>query len=280
MFHRDQWKAIFETEGLAERFLHKLLEAGSLVAQYNVELPGEDGIGRTEEGFALAYPATPLRYLALCATNSSGSELTRELQAAFPWCAEGIESEFEIESVLPDAEDPMEGGLVVATSFGGLLWLVDPLFFTNRHRYARGKKLRFAVAALAYSLALASTDYVEITGGGLLELERNRARERDPNADVSAIKSVRLWVKGSHYLFPDLKLPLLSSGYRVPVERVEELTVEGRRFVRVLISPFVCEDESESVGMWLYASPTVLQGYTPRVGDEIEGQAWIQGTLV
>jgi hypothetical protein len=56
----------------------------------------------------------------------------------------------------PDEEDPVEGGLEVAAPGGGLMWVVDPLFFSSRHQYALGRSVRLSIAALAYTLEVAS----------------------------------------------------------------------------------------------------------------------------
>jgi hypothetical protein len=86
MGHGEQWGAIFgDDQDSTTPLLYEVLESGRLVAEADVELRGDDGVLRTESGLALAYPATPLRYLALCATNSAGPEMTR-----FSECLPGV----------------------------------------------------------------------------------------------------------------------------------------------------------------------------------------------
>jgi hypothetical protein len=127
-------------------------------------------------------------------------------------------------------------------------------------------------------LEVASQEFIEVTEGGLLELERARVRQENPDVDLEEIKSVRLSMRGARGLFPHCTLPLLGSTFRVPVEAVEEFSVKGIRFVRLRISPLSAEEDA--VGMWLYVAPPVLGNYDPQIGDEVEGTAWIQGTLI
>lgn len=275
MVHGDQWRAVAESVEFVREMVPRLLERGRLVAEADVEIRGEDGVARAESGFALAYPDTPLRYLALCATNSAGSEIFREFINGSPFCAEGVEAELEIEEVLPD-EDPMEGGLVLATRDGGLMWLVDPLFFANRALYQPGRMLLFSVSALAYTVRPARTEPIVITSGNFLEFHRQRMLEEDPALDPDEIREVELSLEGARSFFPNNVDPLLGSTFRSPVEAVEAFEVEGTRFVRMRISPLT--DEEQTVSMWLYAAPHVLGDYAPQVGDEVEGTAWIQGT--
>ncbi|HET8654485.1 MAG TPA: hypothetical protein VFL93_03040 [Longimicrobiaceae bacterium] len=279
MVHGEQWSAVFEdVPGATAPLLPEILERGTYVGEGEVELEGGDGVVRMETGFALAYPETPLRYLALCATNSAGPEPTREFVTAFPWCAEGVEADLEIEEVLADRDDPMEGGLEVAAPGGGLMWLVDPFFFQHRHLYAPERTVRLSIAALAYSVSLAARDFVEVTEGPMLDLERSRISEADPDADPAEVTSVRLSLEGARALFPHPEEPLFGSTFRAPVEDLDEFSVGGVRFTRMLIAPLTTD--AGAVGMWLYASERVLQGCAPRVGDEIEGFAWLQATLV
>jgi hypothetical protein len=64
-----------------------------------------------------------------------------------------------------------------------------------------------------------------VTEGGLLELERARVWQENPEANLDPIKSVRLSMRGARGFFPHRTLPLLGSTFRAPVEAVEEFSV-------------------------------------------------------
>lgn len=122
MTHAEHWSAVLgDRESSLATLLPRTIERGALVAEATVHLDDERGSNsRRETGFALKYPATPLRYLALCATDSTGPVIERELVTAYPFCAEGLEAELEVDEVVRVPDDPMEGGLQVAAPWGGL----------------------------------------------------------------------------------------------------------------------------------------------------------------
>lgn len=278
MVHGEQWSALTDDRRLTEALIPTLLELGSAGNEAAVTF-FDQGVPRKEVGFTITYPETPLRFIALCATNSATEERYREFNTAFPLCHEGIESEFEIDEVLPDPEDPMEGGLCVGTLDGaGLIYLVDPFFFVNRDKYAPGIRVRMSIAGLALKIKPASMKPVRITEGSFLEFHRSRMMERDPSLDPTTITFAEIRMAGGRMLFPHRELPLLGSTFRSPIDEVEEVEVSGLPITRMLIGPLVDEDDNVQ-RMWLYAGEASLQGYRPRVGDEVEGVVAIQGIL-
>lgn len=281
MVHGDHWDAIFDDqEQVMDQVLVPLLESGNVVAQARHEIPDESGVPILKTVFALDWPETPLRYMAICATDPAANEPEDDLlHTFFPFCAEGVEVDLRIEGVHADEGDPLEGGVIAYAEHARMvvsLW--DPLFFLQRAYYEIGKTYRFILAGLALRLSKAEESAIEMTEGPLVELRRQRAREEDPSADVSAIQSATLHVAAdATLLFPVKDFPVWST-FRGPVEAIERFEVTGVPFLRLRTKVVSGEDRSLSIA--IYVPVERLEGYEPKIGDGIDGVVWLQGYAI
>ena len=275
MVHGDHWGAVFDIdEPVLVELIAELLNKGKLTGKGGSKFPSHPGMPM-EGPFALAWPETPLRFLALCIPRPDKTN-SAEYHNGFPFCAEGVEVELRIEDVRPEPDDSVEGCITgYSESMSWILAFYDPLFLFCRDEYAKGQSFRFSVAALALTIREAEETAIEITQGGMLEMERQRLLRENPLADVESVKSVTIYVPAdASILLPINDTPEWSE-YRGPVTRIEEFELLGERMLRLWTK--VISGENRELTIPVYASRLRLGDYQPAVGDSITGVAWLQG---
>ena len=275
MGHGNHWEAI---TGSAEESVGTLLPAtvakGKPTPKIQFLLPQEDGTKTEEIMIGMEYPETPLRYLAVIESDSV--KKSNFVSTAYPYCFEGCSHRIKIEKLEPDADGGCEG--IILGDFEGRASVAffDPLFFLNQSNYKLGEEYTFSIAALAYMLRKTDQNTITITEGPLIEMEKERLLEENPNADESGVTSVELSIEKSCWLMPreiqdDFE-------YRGIVDSVQHFEIEGTNFYGIKSTLFVA-DESPFEGV-IYASEAILEGYIPQAGDSIEAVIWLQGRLL
>jgi hypothetical protein len=214
-----------------------------------------------------------LRYLALVSTDSSEPGKNKFLYSAYPFCFDGCPNQIEIELIEPES---IEGIIHGSYDGGGSVAFFDPLFFLNRDRYSAGQTYTFSMAGLAYVIRKTTDEFIDVAEGPLIELEKQRLLDEDPNADTSYVKSVRVSLEGACWLFPTKIAD--DAEFRGIAGEVGYFEVEGIGFYRIKMT--LMRADEKPFDAIVYASEPVLKGYTPKIGDSIEGFLWMQGRLV
>ncbi len=158
---------------------------------------------------------------------------------------------------------------------GASISFFDPEFFKNRHIYESGKAYDFSVAGIAYVLKPAKQQSLTIDEGPILEMERERLLEEDPNADPNSIIPVELSLAEMRCLLPRELAD--DSEFRTVIDEAGYFEVEGHGVFRLRATMMIPDDHHFDIN--LYASEAVLEGYRPKPGDSIEGVLWLQGRL-
>lgn len=279
MTHGDHWSAIdSNVEERIDQLVPQILQEGRLGYRARASVALSDGPVRTEEVTEFRHGDGPIRFIAYVATNSSRPGNRHEFVVAFPFCWEGTTRRLTICETVVDPGDVEALVTALVGADGGLLWFFDPHHFACRERYAPESQLDFVLAGLAYVLRPASTAAIEVTGGDMLRLHRERVLEDDPTIDPETITSVSLSLEEAAFMFPRSEQPEVAE-FMTTVERVDEFELLGIRFVRIWAT-FMRLEEGEPLRLPVYASEETLGGYRPKVGDRIEGAMWLQGRPV
>lgn len=272
MGHGDHWEAVEKnySEFTAE-MLPLICEKGKLVGKNAFTHAIDDIANKSGVVFGLKYLDSPLHFLALVA---SGIEEGRnELWSAYPVCGEGIASRLIIDEVKA-WDNGIEGIIEASVPEGGMISFFDPFFFLNKDRYRLGEEVDVTLAALAYMVQKAEQLEIEIHEGPMLEIHRKSLLEEDPTLDISTITSVPISLDGAAMYFPrgetkdDAEL-------RFKVERVSPITCAERSFMQ--FSGTIMKPDRGDLKIIVYASEQVLNGYAPRIGDNVEAIVWMQG---
>jgi len=274
--HGDHWEAI---EGDAEKTVTHILpyaiEHGKVAGKSEFDCTGDDGVVRREKAFGLVHGEMPLRYFALICSNSGAAEPCNSVYSFYPFCASGITHRLTIEKLHP-WENGVEGVVQASTESGALIWFFDPYFFKDKDTYQVGQSYNICLGALAMALQPPTQHEIVVTSGPIIEIERKRALEEDPAADVSKITSVTFGLDNCSFCMPSEMNPDEAS-YRGMADEVGYFELEKSGIYRIKTA--IMRPEDSPVEIYLYASESVLKDYCPKAGDNLEGNIWLQGYI-
>lgn len=277
MGHGNHWETVEnDIEALLPRIIPAVIANGEILGESPFEHTTEDGRTLTEKVTAIAFPATPLHYLVLVASDSSKRKQSNYVFSAYPYCADGVINRIRINKVEPWC-NPIEGIINGTCRGGASVAFFDPDYYKNRHIYKPGKAYDFTVAGVAYTLQKATQNTIVVSEGPAIEFERQRLLEQNPNADVSDVNSVEISIAEMRYLMPRDKVED-DSEFRTIAEEVGYFEAEGLGFYRIRATLTIPNDFP--FDGYIYASESVLKGYRPQKGDAIEGFLWLQGHLI
>lgn len=110
----------------------------------------------------------------------------------------------------------------------------------------------------------------------MIEIERQRLLEDDPNADVSNVNSVSVSLENACWLMPT-KIEDDFEFRGVPKE-IQVVRVDDAEFLQVRMTLIRPEDVDFDV--LVYVSRASLGDYEPKIGEAVEGFVWLQGHLI
>lgn len=276
MGHGNHWDALEgDVERTVARIIPMVLDSGKIIDSVSFQYEPEDGPPRIETAHAFEHPPTPLRFMALVATDSSGPETRNFLFSAYPFCADGCVNRIRFNEAV-DWCNPIEG--IVHGTFNDCAHVsfFDVDYYKNGKGYEPGKEYDFAIAGIAYRLQKTVRNSIVVSEGPLIDMERKRRLAEDPNADVEKITSVELSLKDLRCLLPQEQRD--DAEFQTVVETVDYLDVEGIRLCRIRATLMIPDDKPFDA--YIYASEAVLNDYRPQKGDSIQGIIWLQGRLV
>ncbi len=275
MGHGSHWEAVAgATENAIKEWIPTVVQKGSILGDSTFVFDDGENPPREEKCIGIVYPDGPMRFLALISTDSLSDPKSNFLFSAFPFPHEGCLNSIEIDSI-EDWCNPIEGIVEGSTKGGASVSFFDPLYFLNKSRYQSGVSVDFIITALAYRLRPCEQQEIQIDGGPLLEMERKRALEENPDADISQIKTVSVSLEHACWMMPtDVKDDFEFRGIPETVEKVE---VGGQGFYKVTM--ILTRPDDIDFRVAVYASEAILDGFVPFVGQPVEGFLWLQGRL-
>lgn len=275
MGHGSHWEAIAgSTETAIKEWIPTIVQNGSIVGDSIFLFDDGENPPRDEKCIGIVYPEGPMRFMALISTDSLSDPKSNFLFSAFPFPHEGCLNPIEIDSI-EDWCNPVEGIIEGSTKGGASVSFFDPLYFLNKSRYRSGVSADFIITALAYRLKPCEQQDIQIDGGPLLEMERKRVLEENPEADIDQIKTVSVSLEHACWIMPtDVKDDFEFRG--IP-ESVEKFEVGGQVFYKVTM--VLTRPDDIDFRVPVYASEAILDGFVPSVGQPVEGFLWLQGRL-
>lgn len=275
MGHGNHWEAVVgASDDAIMQWIPTIVAKGTIVGDSTFLFDDGENPPREEKCFGILYPEGPMCFLALISTDSLKEPKTNFLFTAFPFPYEGCVNSIEIDAA-QDWCNPIEGIIEGATKGGASVGFFDPLYFLNKSSYRSGVSANFIITALAYQLRPCEQQEIQIKEGPLLEMERERALEENPEADVSEIKTVTVSLEGACWLIPtDVKDDFEFRGIPEAVERIEVGEQGFYKVTMVLTRP-----DDTDFRVPVYVSEAILNGFVPSVGQPVEGFLWLQGRL-
>lgn len=222
-------------------------------------------------GVHLVWP-NPDRGLVI--TIKPGEE-THQIINIYPLYSRGVQVPLRINRVIV-----MDGGLEaqIEAQWGQSdITFFDTVFLVNRAWYVAGETYEFILSAIAYSARVAAdTDMPvslhpdQIAWEAMLARQRGEAPQEPP---------ARMSLSGTTLLLPVPEWDVDDYSFRGPiksVQPVEDMLGQSGWRVRVTVMRFGDQDADLDIlvteRVWSGSEP-------PAVGQEIEGQLWLQGRL-
>ncbi len=184
---------------------------------------------------------------------------TLEVDSSVPWKS-GVEA--NVSACILEGKKP--------------LWFYNPLYYRDKEDLTPGVSHTFLVAGLAFGIRKALIDEMTITQGPLYEAHAARWLEENTDKsrlDVPALKvnlaGKQVIMPGRHYCEYEVRSTILE---------VQQCMLDKLE-VSMLRIDFPMPDR-EALHVMLYVPKTVLKGYEPKVGDDIDAYVWLQGRIM
>ena len=271
--HGDHWCAVYGDDSDIESVVRRDLVEAKRIDTY----PCADivnGTERAEELTCLRWGNGPIVEDMLVVTDSVKS--THTFVSGYPVLSNGI-----VHSAIVRKVEPWEGGIegwlhvdVTAEEVG--LAFFDVRYYAGSANLQPGQKVDVCVAGLAYSLRPMAQTSIEVREGGLWEMEKQR-RLDDGESSEEASRSVTLMLAGMAMLIPRSGEQCGDAEFSGVVEAIEVFTHSEVKMYRLEL--VVMRPEEEAFKLPVFVSESVLDGYVPRLGEDVQGVMWIQGHL-
>ena len=156
------------------------------------------------------------------------------------------------------------------------LWFYDPLFFRDKEDLTPGVTHTFVLAGLALGLRRALLDEMTITQGPRYEIYAAAWLDENPGRTRLDVPPLKVDLKGKKIITPGRNF----CEYEV---RNTIMSVDKTRMDKVEVYLLGMEfgfDDREPLRIMVYAPQHLLEGYEPKVGDEVDAYLWLQGRVM
>ena len=271
--HGDHWETLYAAEDYVQSKISRDIQEGRFVGTAEC-VDVEDGTDRTEQVACLRWGADRLANQILVVSNSA--KQSNFLFSGYPIVLDGAPTEVTISKVEP-WEYGIEGWVHGSvTSEGASICFFDTMYFAGTAGLKEGDVVNYQLAGLAYWLRPIQLRSFEVREGGMWEMEKQRRLEVGESLE-EASRPVEVHMTGAAIF-----LPRGSDGdarddaqFQGVIEAIDTFEHDGQKVYRlemVLMRP-----GDEEFRMPVYASERALDGYEPRLGEDVEGVMWVQG---
>jgi hypothetical protein len=275
MGHSDHWRCIFPDleKGIAQAL--DWVPRGPILGRREdaeSEFPG--GVGANI--FAIGWPQAGLRGNFVIVHNLGSGR--RYLHTVYPAAASGCKHAVRVDSIQEASwglEARVSGRLGEAA-----VTFFDPLYCLKRNSYRPGELHDVELAAIAYSIQIVppGTTVQTRIGDVLLDWAAVLVRagdntERLATGDEHAFGVAYIEQAGGYWQPDDYE-------FYAPVKSVEEFDLDGIAVWKFRATVLRTPDGEIEFDVDIYATrQAVGERALPKVGDEIAGRLWLQGTL-
>lgn len=272
--HGDHWSALYDLDS----YIHEGIARDCQEATLTCKAPCRDvkhGTDRAEEVVCLRRGSPRLANQILLASDSPAR--SHYLFSAYPVALDGIVHSLRIQRVEP-WEYGIEGWIHAAVTEEDVsITFFDTMFFTGSAALQPGSVAEYSLAGLAYRLAPIRMRAFAVRTGALWEMERQRRLE-EGEAEEQADRPVDVHMTGAAIFLPREGDQCDEAQFQGVIEAIDVFDHDDQKIYRlemVLMRPG--DDEFR---LPVFVSERALEGYVPRLGDDVEGAMWIQGRQV
>jgi hypothetical protein len=269
--HGDHWSTLYDVDNYIHEGIVRDCQEATLVCK----APCKDvkhGTERSEEVVCLRRGSPRLANQILLVSDSIAR--SHYLFSAYPVVVDGISYPVTIRRVEP-WEHGIEGWIHAAVTNDDVsVTFFDTMYFNGSATLQPGSVVEYSLAGLAYRLAPIRMRSFAVRTGALWEMERQRRLEGGESED-EADRPVDVHMTGAAIFLPSEGDQCDEAQFQGVIEAIDVFDHDDQKVYRlemVLMRPG--DDEFR---LPVYVSERVLEGYVPRLGDDVEGAMWVQG---
>jgi len=235
-----------------------------------------NGTDRSESVYCLRWGGDRIAHDLLVVSNAQSE--SREFFSAYPVALDGIRHTLELDHFAPWPYG-IEAWAYGNVTQGGLpLCFFDTQYYAGSAACQPGQMLEVSLAAWAYTLQPISLRKFEIKEGPLWEMTRQR-RLDDGESEDEAARAVDIHMTGASIFLPRFgKVAPDEAEYQGVISAVDTITHDGQLVYR--LEMVVARPDDDAFKLAVYASEHVLDGYVPRLGEDVQGVLWLQGQII
>ncbi|MDD5470317.1 MAG: hypothetical protein PHP05_00105 [Sideroxydans sp.] len=273
--HGNHWETLYTLEKLTSEVISRDLQDSKLISEHPC-VDVVNGTDRSESVYCLRWGGDRIAHDLLVVSNAQSE--SREFFSAYPVALDGIRHTLELDHFAPWPYG-IEAWAYGNVTQGGLpLCFFDTQYYAGSAAYQPGQMLEVSLAAWAYTLQPISLRKFEIKEGPLWEMTRQR-RLDDGESEDEAAQAVDIHMTGASIFLPRFgKVAPDEAEYQGVISAVETIAHDGQLVYR--LEMVVARPDDDAFKLAVYASEHVLDGYVPRLGEDVQGVLWLQGQII
>lgn len=271
--HGNHWTALYGDDVDIETVIVRNLQDSKLIDTFScVDVTHETECA--EEVTCLRWGHGAIVEDVLVVTDTP--EQSRFLFSSYPVLRDGIRHTVTVDRIEP-WEYGIEGWLhVLATQEEIPLSFFDTRYYAGSAALQVGQEIEVCLAGLAYSLEPATQSSFEIAEGPLWEMQKQR-RLDDGDSPEEAAKPVTIILSGMAAFLPRSGEDCDDAEFHGVIESIATVMHDGKTIYRLEL--VVLRPGDEAFKLPIFVSEAVLDGYVPRLGEDVQGVMWVQGYL-
>lgn len=272
--HGSHWKAIYGDALDVHVVIARGCEDGKLIDHY----PCMDVANETERAEAVSC----LRWgdgkiVEDMLVVSDSKKADRFLFSGYPVVLDGIRHTVQVERI-ESWEYGIEGWLHVrVTDEEVSLAFFDTRFYAGSAEIQAGERIDVMLAGIAYSLEPLRQTSIEINEGPFWEMEKQRRLDEGKSPEEAA-KPVKLMLSGMSAFFPRSGDECDDAEFAGVIDDIQSF--QHGEIAMYRLEVVVLRPGDESFRLPIFVSEVVLNGYVPRLGEDVRGLMWVQGYVV
>ncbi|MDR1656024.1 MAG: hypothetical protein LBT47_00500 [Deltaproteobacteria bacterium] len=265
--HANIWEAILGDSGLLVKLLPHIVSQANMRPDWMCEEQNSDGFN-----FLLFWPTLTPPGIAALIRHQAGSE-TNECETSYP-VLEGALVDLRLESVYPWLNG-LEGEICGRTACGQMISFFDCFYFKNKSQYFLDAIIPFRLFGIAFSLGVPEEQSLVSSEGRYYERQKSKFLKENPGQGPEDFQNPSLSLVGSKILFPSEYCSIYN--FRTPIKSVVSVKIAGLTLYKLGVILGGLDDDE--LPCELYASEHVLNGYSPKTGDDIQGVLRLAGYI-
>lgn len=272
--HGNHWEVLYDLDTYTNEVLIRDVQESRLVDRHPC-VDVANGSDRTEEVFCLRWGGDRLARDTLVVSDSRKG--SRFFFSAYPVLLDGLRY-----TITLDRFEPWEHGIEawvrghVGTASASIRFF-DTRYYAGSAIHQPGDRIDVSLAGLAYFLRPVQVRSFEIKEGRLWEMERQRRLEQG-EIEEEASRPVEIHMTGAAVFLLFKGGQCDEAQFQGVIDAVDMFEHDGQTIYR--LEMVVMRPDDKDFRLPVFVSERGLDGYVPRLGDDVEGILWLQGQIL